>query len=179
MTAIAGIRRSGEVYLATDSLGTSGNLARCHGPKIISGANFSLAFTYSYRAPQLIQRQLGDINPPKKWNLLDVMDFADWCKGVLEKGGAKKEGADDDLPKHPLELIFATKSKLFSIQCDYAVFESKKYLAGGSGREFSYGALHALYGSKLTTKEIAKRSIAAACDHNPYCGGTIHVVKIP
>lgn len=175
MTAIIAVKKGGKVSIGSDSLGSSTYLKQNYGTKLIKGSNFTVGYSASYRMAGILEDNLDDFKAPKKWDIKEARRFAEWFRSVMLKYGAKKEGEDGELPKHPVLLIMATKSKIFHIGYDYAVLESRQFAATGSGNMILEGAAHALFDTNLDASEIVYEAIEAACDLSPSCGKPIHV----
>lgn len=88
-----------------------------------------------------------------------------------------KEG---DSPFGDLDSSFlvVNASGIFHVAPDLSVTEFEKYHAIGSGRDFSLGALHALYDQDLDAEPLARRAVEAAVSFDLHCGGEVCVKKI-
>jgi len=178
MTAIIAVKKDGEVSIASDSLGSGNYTKQSYGSKLIKGSNFVIGYSASYRTAGIIEDNLDKFKAPEKWNIKEARRFAEWLRKIMMKYGAKKEGAAEDMPRHPVLLVMATKDKIFRFQVDYSVLEHRQFGATGSGNMFLEGAAHALYDSNLDASEIVKEAIKAACDLSPSCGRPIHVENL-
>lgn len=73
-------------------------------------------------------------------------------------------------------FIVANPSGVFSVSTDMSVARFDRYFAIGSGSQVAIGALHALYETDLGAEAIAHAAVAAAMDHDIYCGPPINSV---
>ena len=62
------------------------------------------------------------------------------------------------------------KHGLFEISSYREVNEYKTFWAIGSGKRIALGAMHALYESKATAKQIVEAGVRAAAEYDDGCG---------
>ncbi len=87
---------------------------------------------------------------------------------------------DEESPFADLDANFLiiTKKSIFHISSNMSVTEFLEYHAIGSGCDFAIGAMHAVYNTKLSAEDIARKGLEAAIDHNVYCGGETELITI-
>ncbi len=78
-------------------------------------------------------------------------------------------------------FLIANRSGMFYVSSNLSVHRFQKYYAIGSGCDYAIGAIHALYDSDLSAKEICHKAISAAIDMDVRCGGKpdIFEIKMP
>ena len=79
---------------------------------------------------------------------------------------------DDDQPveSSQLDALIVNKYGLFEISSYREVNEYETFWAIGSGKRMALGAMHALYESKATAKEIVEAGVKAAAEYDDGCG---------
>jgi hypothetical protein len=73
-------------------------------------------------------------------------------------------------------LLIAVDGKLFSIDADFCVVEFSDYTCDGAGREYAYGALHAV-GEDIPIEDRLSKAILAASAFDKTCGHSVVSVK--
>jgi ATP-dependent protease HslVU (ClpYQ) peptidase subunit len=151
MSCIAGVVHKNSVYLGCDSIGSDGDcqIARQDSKifRLQGRPDVLLAFAGSFRAGQLLN--YCNLIPPKMVinhkNL--VTKIIPKIISVFEKGGVLK--ADEGGEKRGDQFLLAHQNKLFEIDCDFQVGESRcGYQAIGSGYAYALGSL-------FTTRELS------------------------
>ena len=79
---------------------------------------------------------------------------------------------DDDQPveSSQLDALIVNKHGLFEISSYREVNEYETFWAIGSGKKIALGAMHALYESTATAKEIVEAGVKAAAEYDDGCG---------
>jgi len=79
---------------------------------------------------------------------------------------------DDDQPveSSQLDALIVNKNGIFEINSYREVNEYKTFWAIGSGRRIGLGAMHALYDSKASAKQIVEAGVRAATEFDDSCG---------
>jgi ATP-dependent protease HslVU (ClpYQ) peptidase subunit len=87
---------------------------------------------------------------------------------------------DDRSPFADLDASFliANSKGIFHVTGQMSVTRFTRFDAIGSGGPYALGALHAIYGDKLTAEEMARRGCAAAVHFDVSCGGELDVFTI-
>jgi ATP-dependent protease HslVU (ClpYQ) peptidase subunit len=88
--------------------------------------------------------------------------------------------SETDSPFGDLDASFlvASEGGIFYVACDMSVTEFDQYYAVGSGAAYALGAMHALYGTRISAEAVARRAVTAASALDIYCGGDINLVKL-
>jgi len=81
-----------------------------------------------------------------------------------------KEDDDQPVESSQLDALIINKYGLFEIGSYRDVNEYNTYWAIGSGRRLAMGAMHALYETKATAKEIVEAGVKAAIEFDDGCG---------
>lgn len=89
----------------------------------------------------------------------------------------EKEG-DSPFGDMDASFLVVNAKGIFYVAGDLSVSEFDRYHAIGCGRDFSLGALHALYDRDLSAKEIARQATEAAVQFDPHCGGEVRLETI-
>ena len=78
---------------------------------------------------------------------------------------------DDDQPveSNQLDALIINKHGLFAISSYREVDEFKTFWAIGSGKRLALGAMHALYGTDASAKEIVEAGVTAAAEFDDGC----------
>jgi ATP-dependent HslUV protease subunit HslV len=79
---------------------------------------------------------------------------------------------DDDQPGESIQLqaMIVNRTGVFEISSYRSVTEYQTYWAIGSGCRLALGAMHALYQSKATAKQIVEGGVRAAAEFDDSCG---------
>ena len=107
--------------------------------------------------------------------------FLELWKALHEKYTFVNDQAHDkDSPFGDLDSSFliANRTGIYRVSSDLSVSRFKQYCSTGSGSEYALGAVHALYHSSATAREIAEEAVRAAIAFNVFCGGTVQVLEI-
>lgn len=87
----------------------------------------------------------------------------------------QREGADSPFADLDSSFLVANRHGIFDIHGNITVWRHKEYCAIGSGCQYAYGALHALYGQLNSARQIAVQAVEAAVRFDDGCGGPIEV----
>jgi len=87
---------------------------------------------------------------------------------------------EDESPFAHLDASFLiiNKKGIFHVSANMTVTEFEKYYSVGSGSDYSFGALHALYSQKMSPEDIARKAVQAAMNFDIYCGGEIDIFTL-
>ena len=80
-----------------------------------------------------------------------------------------KEEEDQPVESSQLDGIIINKNGIFEIGSYREVNEFKTFWGVGSGQEIAIGAMHALYKTKATAKQIVEAGVKAAAEYNSNC----------
>lgn len=177
MTCIIGLAHEGKVYLAGDSAGVAGyDLQISKTPKVFVNGPFLIGYTASFRMGQLLEHAFA---PPKRHPDMDVMrfmvtDFVDTVRNCFKNGGFAWR--QNEAEKAGFFLV-AYEGRLFEIQEDYQVFESRTGIAAvGYGNQVALGAMYALHDKPPEERVTAALAIVERCSAG--VAGPFHVVSL-
>lgn len=147
MTAIAGVKYRGDVWLGGDSAAVAGNdLLLETSPKVFRVEDVGFGYTWSFRYGQTLEHGLADhLDWPapkrgvRQWvirtlvpAMVETFKAAEWLK--TENG--RVEGG---------QALVAVRGRLFRINSDFSVIEPQdRFGACGGGGELVLGALSQL-----------------------------------
>ena len=81
-----------------------------------------------------------------------------------------REDEDQPVESNQLDALIINKHGLFQIGTYREVNEFKTFWAIGSGNKLGIGAMHAVYNSGYTAREIAETGVKAAAEFDDGCG---------
>jgi ATP-dependent protease HslVU (ClpYQ) peptidase subunit len=84
-----------------------------------------------------------------------------------------KEDDNDPYESMQFTVVIANASGIYGLYSYREIFEFKEFWAIGSGRSFALGAMHAVWGSAKTAKEVALAGMHAGCEFDKNSGGPI------
>jgi ATP-dependent protease HslVU (ClpYQ) peptidase subunit len=84
-----------------------------------------------------------------------------------------KEDDNDPYESMQFTVVIANASGIYGLYSYREIFEFKEFWAIGSGRGFALGAMHAVWGSAKTAKEVALAGMYAGCEFDKNSGGPI------
>ncbi len=108
--------------------------------------------------------------------------FLTFWKALRDKYSFVREQRDGgDSPFSDLDSTFliANASGIYDVHGNLTVWQHKQYCAIGSGAQYAYGALHAIYDQSGSARQIASDAVAAAIRFDDGCGGPIEVFSVP
>ncbi len=186
MTAIVAVRKGKKVAIASDSLTSFGSMhvtqENYSSIKIRKIGNSYVALSGYSIYKNILDDYLKDRKPVKlnskaaiyKFMLKFWKDLKDRYSYVNNQSSGKYQPFAD----FNSSFLIVNKSGIFTVSSNMTVTRFKQYYAIGSGSSYCMGALHALYETDLSAKEIAKRAISAAKTFDPYCGGKVRVRQL-
>jgi len=81
-----------------------------------------------------------------------------------------REEDDQPVESSQLDALIINENGVFGIGSYREVNQYNKYWAMGSGKRLALGAMHALYDSNITAKEIVEAGVRAAAEYDDGCG---------
>lgn len=75
-------------------------------------------------------------------------------------------------------FLLANRKGMFYVSANMSVHKFERYFAIGAGCDYALGAIHVLYDSHFSAKEICQKAILAAIDMNVRCGGKPEIYEI-
>ena len=76
------------------------------------------------------------------------------------------------------EFLVANRQGIFQVDANLTVTRFARYTAIGSGDRFAHGVLYALFDSRLSAEQLARRAAEAAVYFDQDCGGEIEVYRV-
>jgi ATP-dependent protease HslVU (ClpYQ) peptidase subunit len=89
-----------------------------------------------------------------------------------------KEDDNDPYESMQFTVVIANSSGIYGLYSYREIFEFKEFWGIGSGRSFALGAMHAVWGSAKTAKEVALAGMHAGCEFDKNSGGPIDVYSV-
>jgi len=190
MTTVVVVKKDGVVAIAADTLVTFGDTRLGHrfedNSKIfkidtLAGPSFvGIAGTVAH-FPTL---RLAMARLPPDQLLLSSKDevFATFTKlhPVLKETFFLQTKEDDNDPyeSSQFSVVVANATGIYGLYSYREVFEFKEFWGIGSGRSFALGALHAIWGSAKSAREMALLGVQAACEFDKNSAGPIDVFTV-
>lgn len=88
------------------------------------------------------------------------------------------DGKDTPFGDLDASFLIVNVHGIFHVASDMSVTKFEKYFAIGSGSNFSFGVLYALYDQSVEAMELARKAVEAAKYFNVYCGGKTQIMRI-
>lgn len=182
MTTLAAIQGDGWAVIGCDSRASddSGRYMDLATHKIVNNNGILIAVSGASRGGNIAQ--FGWKAPKPRVN----EDLDKWMTTIfipaLRKAfqDAGYEGKDDGAAaEHDSSLIVAVRGVIYPIFEDYSWDrEARNVYYSGSGGDIALGALEAMNFSKITSPQVAKKTLTKAIEiaikHDIYSGGEIH-----
>lgn len=89
-----------------------------------------------------------------------------------------KEDDNDPYESMQFTVVIANSSGIYGLYSYREIFEFKEFWGIGSGRSFALGAMHAVWGSAKTAKEVALAGMHAGCEFDKNSGGPIDIYAV-
>lgn len=186
MTAIVAVRKGKKAVIASDSLTSFGNRRvtpeNYSAIKIRKVGNSYIALSGYTLYKNILDDYLKDRKSVKlhskeaiyKFVLKFWKDLKDKYTFVNDQSGGKYQPFAD----LSSSFLILNESGIYTIDSNMTVTQFEQYYAIGSGSSYCLGALHALYKTKRSAKEIAKGAIAASIAFDAGCGGKIRLKEL-
>ncbi len=186
MTAIVAVRKGKKSVIASDSLTTFGSrhvTTDNHSSlKIRKVGNSYVALSGYTLYKNILDDYLKDRRTIKlnskeaiyRFILKFWKELKDNYSYVNNQSGSKYQPFADLNSR----FLILNKNGIFTVDSNMTVTRFKQYYAIGSGSDYCLGALHALYHTDMSAKEIARKSIAAGIAFDAHCGGKIKVRQL-
>ena len=166
MTVIVGLITKKGVYIGADSLGSNGSTGRAYkNKKIFTRDEFLIGVCGSYRVSQVLQYNLSIPSRTVKQSTDEYLHgtFSTSVRNCLKEHCAAKIAYG--VPKMGGDFLFAYEGRLFIMQNDFSILETKTdYHATGSGGGHAEASLYTSQNSKFDAKTRVKLAIECAND---------------
>lgn len=183
MSIVVGVKKDGVMALASDSLSVFGSHREdqtniVNNQKIIEvGASF-LGYTGWGLYGNILSHYLRKLKtPPRLTDEMAIFSFfLKFMKDLRERYNLVNDQANSD--KDPFAdldscFIVANRNGLFGVSSNLSVCQYRTFHAIGSGCDYAFGALHALYDSGMPAHDVARVAVEAAIHFDSDCGGEI------
>jgi ATP-dependent protease HslVU (ClpYQ) peptidase subunit len=183
MTTITVARKGGQVAIAADALVTFGETRLAHGYEAneklfrVGGSWFGLAGTTAHFA--VLRRALASLAPDelKLGSRDEVFDTFLRLHPRLKEiffMNPKEEDADP-YESSQFVMLIANASGIYGVYSYREVFEFERFWSIGSGRTYALGAMHAVWDSRRSAREIAETGVLAGCEFDKSSGPPVNV----
>lgn len=169
-TCIVGIKEDDNVYIAGDSLGSSGSSGTVYKNKKVfhlqNRKEIIIGYTSSFRMGQLIQYSNTLFNDDD-FLIKDRIDekylvntFIPNLQSLLSRGGYQEEEKAAVIGG---TFLLGYKNKLYKVQEDYSILESENsYISIGCGEDFALGSLHTTENLNMSIMERLNLALESA-----------------
>ena len=89
-----------------------------------------------------------------------------------------KEDDNDPYESSQFSVVIANASGIFGLYSYREVFEFNQFWGIGSGRGFALGAMHAVWDSARTAREVASQGMRAGCEFDKNSGGPVELFAV-
>jgi len=90
----------------------------------------------------------------------------------------QRDSGDSPFSDLDSSFLVANKFGIFDVHGNMTVWEHKHYCAIGSGSQYAYGALHALYERLPSAEDIAIQAVQSAIRFDDGCGGPVECFQV-
>jgi ATP-dependent HslUV protease, peptidase subunit HslV len=190
MTTLVVVKKAGQVVMAADTLVTFGDTSLPHRYeanskifKVDTPAGISyvgMAGTVAH-FPALRKAMAALPKADLKLSTKDeVYDTFLKLHPMLKETFFLQTKEDDNDPYESMQftVVIANSSGIYGLYSYREIFEFKEFWGIGSGRSFALGAMHAVWGSAKTAKEVAMAGMHAGCEFDKNSGGPIDVYSV-
>ena len=188
MSIVVGVQKDGLTVLASDSLSVFGSHREdqtniINNQKILTVGAAYLGYTgwglygnilAHYLKKQKTQPKLTDETSIFSFFLKFLKDLRAHYNLVNDQASGDKD------PFADLDSCFivANRRGIFGVSSNLSVCQYRTFHAIGSGCDYAFGVLHALYDTKMSADQIARVAIEAAIRFDSDCGGEVVINKI-
>jgi ATP-dependent protease HslVU (ClpYQ) peptidase subunit len=181
-------RKGGTLAIASDSLVTFGETRLPHGyeanSKIFSIAGSYIGAVGSTAHMPVLRQSLATL--PKDRLQLQSRDaifetFLGLHPQLKERFFMNpKEHDSDPYESSQFSILIANVHGIFGVESYREVFEFERFWAIGSGRRFALGAMHAVYESSKSAREVAEAGVRAGCEFDTSSAAPVrlHTLKL-
>jgi len=182
MTVIAAFDDGNTYWIASDSVGSAGNMQYELGSKLIKKGDYVIGFSWSYRVADIIRE--CKFLPEAINGMKDLRLLRDIIKALITKDGAgegdgQSNGSNGSMTEHPVDIVIISPSGMYTIETDYQIHKVMSgYAMTGSGTEVAAGALYSCKKLNVHGKDAVRLAVTSAMTHVPTCGGKCHIKSV-
>ncbi len=188
MSIVVGIQKENMTVLASDSMSVFGSHREdqtniINNQKIVQIGSSYLGYTgwglYGNIFSHYLSRQKA---APKLTDELSIFSFfLKFVKDLRDKYNMVNDQANTE--KDPFAdldscFIVANRKGIYGVSSNLSVCQYRSFHAIGSGCDYAFGVLHALYDTPMPADEIARVAVEAAIRFDSDCGGAIVIKRI-
>lgn len=190
MTTLVVVKKAGQVAIAADTLVTFGDTSLSHRYeangkifKVDTPAGISYVGMAGTVAHFPVLR-LAMAALPKDQLKLGSRDevFATFIKlhPMLKESFFLQTKEDDNDPYESSQftVVIANASGIYGLYSYREVFEFKEFWGIGSGRSFALGAMHAVWNTAKTAREVAMAGMNAGCEFDKNTAGPVEIFTL-
>ena len=190
MTTVVVVKKAGAVAIAADTLVTFGDTRLSHRFeansklfKVDTAAGVSYIGVAGTVAHFPVLRK-AMVALPRDQLLLgskdEVFDTFTRLHAVLKETFFLQTKEDDNDPyeSSQFSVVIANASGIFGLYSYREVFEFNQFWGIGSGRGFALGAMHAVWDSARTAREVASQGMRAGCEFDKNSGGPVELFAV-
>jgi ATP-dependent HslUV protease, peptidase subunit HslV len=190
VTTVVVVKKAGQVAIAADRLVTFGDTRLSSrfennsklfkidtptGPSYVGIAGTVAHFPVLRKAMQALQKKellLGSKD--------EVFDTFTRLHPILKDSFFLQTKEDDNDPyeSSQFSVVVANATGIYGLYSYREVFEFNEFWGIGSGRSFALGAMHAVWGTAKTAREVALVGMNAGCEFDKNSGGPFDVFTL-
>ena len=183
MSTVVVARKGGTLVIASDSLVTFGETRLPPGyeanDKMFALAGSWIGAVGSVAHMPVLRQALAAL-PPAERQLHSRDGLFDTFLRLHPKLKERfflntKEHDSDPYESSQFSILIANVHGIFGVESYREVFEFDRFWAIGSGRRFALGAMHAVYASAKTAREVAQAGVLAGCEFDTSSAGPVRM----
>ncbi len=191
MGTLVAVKKGGEVCLAADSQNLreprlSSELSKIPQCILRIGESFvglhcSVAFLQAFeQAVQLIGQSPSNSNALSLSTRHEISQFFTLAHQILREHSFLNVTFDQgqEFEWMPMLALVINRHGIFKVDHSRAVYPLEKFWALGSGEDFAFGAIAALFDSSMSAEEIARSSLNAVKTLDSHSGSDLFVYTI-
>lgn len=174
MTCVAGVVRSGRVWIGADSAATTDDLVALRQPKVFQVGGLTVGFAGSYRAAQVLRFGI-EFPPDTAADPLEWLStaFVDVLRAAHRRAGAMR--LESGLDACTTAFLVGYRGGLYDLDGEYAVTEVRDYAAVGAGASLAMGVLAVT--SRMRPARRVELALQTAEKHCPSVRGPFLILE--
>ncbi len=183
MSTVVVARKGSSVVIASDSLFTFGDTRLPPGyeanDKMFAVDGSWIGAVGSVAHLPVLQQALAGLSPQER-QLQTRAGLFDTFLSLHPKLKDRfflntKEQDSDPYESSQYSLLIANPQGIFGVESYREVFEFERFWAIGSGRRFALGAMHAVYATAKSAREVAQAGVLAGCEFDTSSAGPVRM----